>query len=163
MIQNRQKEKIQKEKKASRKDVATEIKTEIPTELRPKVKVMGTIDLNQKKADDKTSAQKQVKDEETKEEAPGNTNNSNNTSNTTEAPKTNDTESEMPKPQTNNTTEPQMLLPTNKMTDKLLHSKVRNKSRNSLLKNVPQQLERKITACSNCTRKLKSPDLRCSA
>ena len=105
MIQNRQKEKTQKEKKASRKDVATEIKTEIPTELRPKVKVMGTIDLNQKKADDKTSAQKQVKDEETKEEAPGNTNNSNNTSNTTEAPKTNDTESEMPKPQTNNTTE----------------------------------------------------------
>ena len=105
MIQNRQKEKIQKEKKASRKDVATEIKTEIPTELRPKVKVMGTIDLNQKKADDKTSAQKQVKDEETKEVAPGNTNNSNNTSNTTEAPKTNDTESEMPKPQTNNTTE----------------------------------------------------------
>ena len=105
MIQNRHKEKIQKEKKASRKDVATEIKTEIPTELRPKVKVMGTIDLNQKKADDKTSAQKQVKDEETKEEAPGNTNNSNNTSNTTEAPKTNDTESEMPKPQTNNTTE----------------------------------------------------------
>ena len=105
MIQNRQKEKIQKEKKASRKDVATEIKTEIPTELRPKVKVMGTIDLNQKKADDKTAAQKQVKDEETKEEAPGNTNNSNNTSNTTEAPKTNDTESEMPKPQTNNTTE----------------------------------------------------------
>lgn len=105
MIQNRQKEKIQKEKKASRKDVATEIKTEIPTELRPKVKVMGTIDLNQKKADDKTSAQKQVKDEETKEAAPGNTNNSNNTSNTTEAPKTNDTESEMPKPQTNNTTE----------------------------------------------------------
>ena len=105
MIQNRQKEKIQKEKKASRKDVATEIKTEIPTELRPKVKVMGTIDLNQKKADDKTSAQKQVKDEGTKEEAPGNTNNSNNTSNTTEAPKTNDTESEMPKPQTNNTTE----------------------------------------------------------
>ena len=105
MIQNRQKEKIQKEKKASRKDVATEIKTEIPTELRPKVKVMGTIDLNQKKTDDKTSAQKQVKDEDTKEEAPGNTNNSNNTSNTTEAPKTNDTESEMPKPQTNNTTE----------------------------------------------------------
>ena len=105
MIQNRQKEKIQKEKKASRKDVATEIKTEIPTELRPKVKVMGTIDLNQKKADDKTSAQKQVKDEETKEVAPGNTNNSNNTSNTTEAPKTNDTESEMSKPQTNNTTE----------------------------------------------------------
>ena len=105
MIQNRQKEKIQKEKKASRKDVATEIKTEIPTELRPKVKVMGTIDLNQKKADDKTSAQKQAKDEETKEVAPGNTNNSNNTSNTTEAPKTNDTESEMPKPQTNNTTE----------------------------------------------------------
>ena len=105
MIQNRQKEKIQKEKKASRKDVATEIKTEIPTELRSKVKVMGTIDLNQKKADDKTSAQKQVKDEETKEAAPGNTNNSNNTSNTTEAPKTNDTESEMPKPQTNNTTE----------------------------------------------------------
>ena len=105
MIQNRQKEKIQKEKKASRKDVATEIKTEIPTELRPKVKVMGTIDLNQKKADDKASAQKQVKDEETKEVAPGNTNNSNNTSNTTEAPKTNDTESEMPKPQTNNTTE----------------------------------------------------------
>ena len=105
MIQNRQKEKIQKEKKASRKDVATEIKTEIPTELRPKVKVMGTIDLNQKKADDKTSVQKQVKDEETKEVAPGNTNNSNNTSNTTEAPKTNDTESEMPKPQTNNTTE----------------------------------------------------------
>ena len=105
MIQNRQKEKIQKEKKASRKDVATEIKTEIPAELRPKVKVMGTIDLNQKKADDKTSAQKQVKDEETKEVAPGNTNNSNNTSNTTEAPKTNDTESEMPKPQTNNTTE----------------------------------------------------------
>ncbi len=105
MIQNRQKEKIQKEKKASRKDVATEIKTEIPTELRPKVKVMGTIDLNQKKADDKTSAQRQVKDEETKEVAPGNTNNSNNTSNTTEAPKTNDTESEMPKPQTNNTTE----------------------------------------------------------
>ena len=105
MIQNRQKEKIQKEKKASRKDVATEIKTEIPTELRPKVKVMGTIDLNQKKADDKTSAQKQVKDEETKEVAPGNTNNSNNTSNTTEAPKTNDTESEMPKPQTNNSTE----------------------------------------------------------
>lgn len=105
MIQNRQKEKIQKEKKASRKDVATEIKTEIPTELRPKVKVMGTIDLNQKKTDDKTSAQNQVKDEETKEEAPGNTNNSNNTSNTTEAPKTNDTESEMPKPQTNNTTE----------------------------------------------------------
>ena len=105
MIQNRQKEKIQKEKKASRKDVATEIKTEIPTELRPKVKVMGTIDLNQKKADDKTAAQKQVKDEETKEVAPGNTNNSNNTSNTTEAPKTNDTESEMPKPQTNNTTE----------------------------------------------------------
>jgi len=105
MIQNRQKEKIQKEKKASRKDVATEIKTEIPTELRPKVKVMGTIDLNQKKADDKTSAQKQVKDEETKKVAPGNTNNSNNTSNTTEAPKTNDTESEMPKPQTNNTTE----------------------------------------------------------
>ena len=105
MIQNRQKEKIQKEKKASRKDVATEIKTEIPTELRPKVKVMGTIDLNQKKADDKTSAQKQVKDEETKEVAPGNSNNSNNTSNTTEAPKTNDTESEMPKPQTNNTTE----------------------------------------------------------
>ncbi len=105
MIQNRQKEKIQKEKKASRKDVATEIKTEIPTELRPKVKVMGTIDLNQKKADDKTSAQKQVKDEETKEVAPGNTNNSNNTNNTTEAPKTNDTESEMPKPQTNNTTE----------------------------------------------------------
>lgn len=105
MIQNRQKEKIQKEKKASRKDVATEIKTEIPTELRPKVKVMGTIDLNQKNADDKTSAQKQVKDEETKEVAPGNTNNSNNTSNTTEAPKTNDTESEMPKPQTNNTTE----------------------------------------------------------
>ena len=105
MIQNRQKEKIQKEKKASRKDVATEIKTEIPTELRPKVKVMGTIDLNQKKADDKTSAQKQVKDEETKEVAPGNTNNSNNTSNPTEAPKTNDTESEMPKPQTNNTTE----------------------------------------------------------
>ena len=105
MIQNRQKEKIQKEKKASRKDVATEIKTEIPTELRPKVKVMGTIDLNQKKADDKTSAQKQVKDEETKEVAPGNTNNSNNTSNTTEAPKTNDTESEMPKPQTSNTTE----------------------------------------------------------
>ena len=105
MIQNRQKEKIQKEKKASRKDVATEIKTEIPTELRPKVKVMGTIDLNQKKADDKTSAQKQVKDEETKEVAPGNTNNSNNTSNTTEAPKTNDIESEMPKPQTNNTTE----------------------------------------------------------
>lgn len=105
MIQNRQKEKIQKEKKASRKDVATEIKTEIPTELRPKVKVMGTIDLNQKKADDKTSAQKQMKDEETKEVAPGNTNNSNNTSNTTEAPKTNDTESEMPKPQTNNTTE----------------------------------------------------------
>lgn len=105
MIQNRQKEKIQKEKKASRKDVATEIKTEIPTELRPKVKVMGTIDLNQKKADDKTSAQKQVKDEETKEVAPGNANNSNNTSNTTEAPKTNDTESEMPKPQTNNTTE----------------------------------------------------------
>lgn len=105
MIQNRQKEKIQKEKKASRKDVATEIKTEIPTELRPKVKVMGTIDLNQKKADDKTSAQKQVKDEETKEVAPSNTNNSNNTSNTTEAPKTNDTESEMPKPQTNNTTE----------------------------------------------------------
>ena len=105
MIQNRQKEKIQKEKKASRKDVATEIKTEIPTELRPKVKVMGTIDLNQKKADDKTSAQKQVKDEETKEVAPNNTNNSNNTSNTTEAPKTNDTESEMPKPQTNNTTE----------------------------------------------------------
>ena len=105
MIQNRQKEKIQKEKKASRKDVATEIKTEIPTELRPKVKVMGTIDLNQKKTDDKTSAQKQVKDEETKEAAPGNTNNSNNTSNTTEAPKTNDTESEMPKPQTNNTTE----------------------------------------------------------
>ena len=105
MIQNRQKEKIQKEKKASRKDVATEIKTEIPTELRPKVKVMGTIDLNQKKADDKISAQKQVKDEETKEVAPGNTNNSNNTSNTTEAPKTNDTESEMPKPQTNNTTE----------------------------------------------------------
>lgn len=105
MIQNRQKEKIQKEKKASRKDVATEIKTEIPTELRPKVKVMGTIDLNQKKADDKTSAQKQVKDEETKEAVPGNTNNSNNTSNTTEAPKTNDTESEMPKPQTNNTTE----------------------------------------------------------
>lgn len=105
MIQNRQKEKIQKEKKVSRKDVATEIKTEIPTELRPKVKVMGTIDLNQKKADDKTSAQKQVKDEETKEVAPGNTNNSNNTSNTTEAPKTNDTESEMPKPQTNNTTE----------------------------------------------------------
>ena len=105
MIQNRQKEKIQKEKKASRKDVATEIKTEIPTELRPKVKVMGTIDLNQKKADDKTSAQKQVKDEETKEAAPGNTNNSNNTSNTTEAPKTNDTESEMPKPQTNNTAE----------------------------------------------------------
>lgn len=105
MIQNRQKEKIQKEKKASRKDVATEIKTEIPTELRPKVKVMGTIDLNQKKADDKTSAQQQVKDEETKEVAPGNTNNSNNTSNTTEAPKTNDTESEMPKPQTNNTTE----------------------------------------------------------
>ena len=104
MIQNRQKEKIQKEKKASRKDVATEIKTEIPTELRPKVKVMGTIDLNQKKTDDKTSAQKQVKDEETKEVAPGNTNNSNNTSNTTEAPKTNDTESEMPKPQTNNTT-----------------------------------------------------------
>ena len=105
MIQNRQKEKIQKEKKASRKDVATEIKTEIPTELRPKVKVMGTIDLNQKKADDKTSAQKQVKDEEAKEVVPGNTNNSNNTSNTTEAPKTNDTESEMPKPQTNNTTE----------------------------------------------------------
>ena len=105
MIQNRQKEKIQKEKKASRKDVATEIKTEIPTELRPKVKVMGTIDLNQKKADDKTSAQKQVKDEETKEVAPGNTNSSNNTSNTTEASKTNDTESEMPKPQTNNTTE----------------------------------------------------------
>ena len=108
MIQNRQKEKIQKEKKASRKDVATEIKTEIPTELRPKVKVMGTIDLNQKKADDKTAAQKQVKDEETKEVAPSNTNNSNNsnnTSNTTEAPKTNDTESEMPKPQTNNTTE----------------------------------------------------------
>ncbi len=105
MIQNRQKEKIQKEKKASRKDVATEIKTEIPTELRPKVKVMGTIDLNQKKADDKTSAQKQVKDEETKEVAPGNTNSSNNASNTTEAPKTNDTESEMPKPQTNNTTE----------------------------------------------------------
>ena len=105
MIQNRQKEKIQREKKASRKDVATEIKTEIPTELRPKVKVMGTIDLNQKKADDKTAAQKQVKDEETKEVAPGNTNNSNNTSNTTEAPKTNDTESEMPKPQTNNTTE----------------------------------------------------------
>ena len=105
MIQNRQKEKIQKEKKASRKDVATEIKTEIPTELRPKVKVMGTIDLNQKKADDKTSAQKQVKDEETKEVAPGTTNNSNNTSNTTEAPQTNDTESEMPKPQTNNTTE----------------------------------------------------------
>ncbi len=105
MIQNRQKEKIQKEKKASRKDVATEIKTEIPTELRPKVKVMGTIDLNQKKADDKTAAQKQVKDEETKEVAPGNTNSSNNTSNTTEAPKTNDTESEMPKPQTNNTTE----------------------------------------------------------
>ncbi len=105
MIQNRQKEKIQKEKKASRKDVATEIKTEIPTELRPKVKVMGTIDLNQKKADDKTSAQKQVKDEETKEVAPGNTNSSNNTSNTTEAPKTNDAESEMPKPQTNNTTE----------------------------------------------------------
>ena len=105
MIQNRQKEKIQKEKKASRKDVATEIKTEIPTELRPKVKVMGTIDLNQKKADDKTAAQKQVKDEETKEVAPDNTNNSNNTSNTTEAPKTNDTESEMPKPQTNNTTE----------------------------------------------------------
>lgn len=105
MIQNRQKEKIQKEKKASRKDVATEIKTEIPTELRPKVKVMGTIDLNQKKADYKTSAQKQVKDEETKEVAPSNTNNSNNTSNTTEAPKTNDTESEMPKPQTNNTTE----------------------------------------------------------
>ena len=105
MIQNRQKEKIQKEKKASRKDVATEIKTEIPTELRPKVKVMGTIDLNQKKADDKTSAQKQVKDEETKEVAPGNTNSSNNPSNTTEAPKTNDTESEMPKPQTNNTTE----------------------------------------------------------
>lgn len=105
MIQNRQKEKIQKEKKASRKDVATEIKTEIPTELRPKVKVMGTIDLNQKKADDKTSAQKQVKDEETKEVVPGNTNSSNNTSNTTEAPKTNDTESEMPKPQTNNTTE----------------------------------------------------------
>ena len=105
MIQNRQKEKIQKEKKASRKDIATEIKTEIPTELRPKVKVMGTIDLNQKKADDKTSAQKQVKDEETKEVAPGNTNSSNNTSNTTEAPKTNDTESEMPKPQTNNTTE----------------------------------------------------------
>ena len=105
MIQNRQKEKIQKEKKASRKDVATEIKTEIPTELRPKVKVMGTIDLNQKKTDDKTSAQKQVKDEETKEVAPGNTNNSNNTSNTTEAPKANDTESEMPKPQTNNTTE----------------------------------------------------------
>ena len=66
---------------------------------------MGTIDLNQKKADDKTAAQKQVKDEETKEVAPGNTNNSNNTSNTTEAPKTNDTESEMPKPQTNNTTE----------------------------------------------------------
>ena len=105
MIQNRQKEKIQKEKKASRKDVATEIKTEIPTELRPKVKVMGTIDLNQKKTDDKTSAQKQVKDEETKEVAPGNTNSSNNTSNTTAAPKTNDTESEMPKPQTNNTTE----------------------------------------------------------
>ena len=105
MIQNRQKEKIQKEKKASRKDVATEIKTEIPTELRPKVKVMGTIDLNQKKTDDKTAAQKQVKDEDTKEAAPGNTNNSNNTSNTTEAPKTNDTESEMPKPQTNNTTE----------------------------------------------------------
>ena len=105
MIQNRQKEKIQKEKKASRKDVATEIKTEIPTELRPKVKVMGTIDLNQKKADDKTAAQKQVKDEETKEVAPGNINSSNNTSNTTEAPKTNDTESEMPKPQTNNTTE----------------------------------------------------------
>ena len=105
MIQNRQKEKIQKEKKASRKDVATEIKTEIPTELRPKVKVMGTIDLNQKKADDKTSAQKQVKDEETKEVAHGNTNSSNNTSNTTEAPKTNDTESEMPKPQTNNTPE----------------------------------------------------------
>ena len=105
MIQNRQKEKIQKEKKASRKDVATEIKTEIPTELRPKVKVMGTIDLNQEKTDDKTSAQKQVKDEETKEAVPGNTNNSNNTSNTTEAPKTNDTESEMPKPQTNNTTE----------------------------------------------------------
>lgn len=105
MIQNRQKEKIQKEKKASRKDVATEIKTEIPTELRPKVKVMGTIDLNQKKTDDKTSAQKQVKDEDTKEAVPGNTNNSNNTSNTTEAPKTNDTESEMPKPQTNNTTE----------------------------------------------------------
>ncbi len=66
---------------------------------------MGTIDLNQKKADDKTAAQKQVKDEETKEVAPSNTNNSNNTSNTTEAPKTNDTESEMPKPQTNNTTE----------------------------------------------------------
>uniref|UniRef100_UPI00402908AF translation initiation factor IF-2 n=1 Tax=Alloprevotella sp. TaxID=1872471 RepID=UPI00402908AF len=105
MIQNRQKEKIQKEKKASRKDVATEIKTEIPTELRPKVKVLGPLELNQNKADDKTSAQKQVKDEETKEVAPGNTNNSNNTSNTTEAPKTNDTESEMPKPQTNNTTE----------------------------------------------------------
>ena len=105
MIQNRQKEKIQKEKKASRKDVATEIKTEIPTELRPKVKVMGTIDLNQKKADDKTAAQKQVKDEEIKEAVPGNINSSNNTSNTTEAPKTNDTESEMPKPQTNNTTE----------------------------------------------------------
>ena len=162
MIQNRQKEKIQKEKKASRKDVATEIKTEIPTELRPKVKVMGTIDLNQKKADDKTSAQKQVKDEETKEVAHGNT------VLTTQAiplkpprPTTQSQKCQSPKQTT--PLRPQMLLPTNKMTDKLLHSKVRNKSRNSLLKNVPQQLERKITACSNCTRKLKSPDLRCSA
>ena len=102
MILNRQKEKIQKEKKASRKDAATEIKTEIPTELRPKVKVMGTIDLNQKKADNQASAQTQVEAEENKEVAPDKSNNSNNT---TEAPKTNDTKSEMPKPQTNNTTE----------------------------------------------------------
>ena len=119
MIQNRQKEKSQKEKKASRKGAATEIKTEIPTELRPKIKVMGTIDLDQKKAQNASSAQasgqnaQQTSEKENEQTADNkqipekkeNKTSSAQSTNTTEAPKTNDTKSEMPKPQNNKTNE----------------------------------------------------------
>ena len=99
MIQSRQKEKNQKEKKQARKtSTPAEIKTEIPTELRPQIKVMGTIDLNPKKDTPEPSAQDNQKTEETQTTK-------NETNHTTEAPKTNDIKSEMPKPQTNKKSE----------------------------------------------------------
>ncbi len=51
MLQGRQKEKSQKEKKAAQpKPAPEEIKTEVPAEMRPQFTVKGTIDLNPKPA-----------------------------------------------------------------------------------------------------------------